>query len=67
MGRIVGLLFPTGEDKAATKAAAKTKGGRPTKAELTAEAESLGIEVPEGATNPEIKALIDEAKAASEE
>ena len=63
-----------GADKCAYKAAEaaepasepKKSGGRPTKADLLAEAEALGIEVPEGATNPEIKALIDEAKAASE-
>lgn len=36
--------------------------GRPTKAELLAEAEELGIEVPEGATNPQIHALIKEAR-----
>ena len=39
------------------------KGGRPTKAELLEEAASLGIEVPAGATNPEIAGLIREAKA----
>ena len=38
------------------------KKGRPTKAELMAEAEALGIEVPKGATNPEIYKLIEEAK-----
>lgn len=35
--------------------------GRPTKAELLAQAEELGIEVPEGSTNPEIAELIEEA------
>ena len=41
---------------------AKPSGKRPTKAELLAEAEGLGIEVPEGATNPEIWELIQAAK-----
>lgn len=36
-------------------------GNRPTKAELLAEARSLGVEVPEGATNPQIAKLIEEA------
>lgn len=40
----------------------KAKKGRPTKAELLAEAKELGIEVPKGATNPEIYALIKGAK-----
>lgn len=35
---------------------------RPTKAELLAEAEELGLEVPEGATNPELYDLIQAAK-----
>ena len=35
---------------------------RPTKAELLAEAEELGVDVPEGATNPQIAKLIAEAK-----
>ncbi|MBQ9005968.1 MAG: hypothetical protein IJ092_06310 [Atopobiaceae bacterium] len=36
--------------------------GRPTKAELLDEAAVLGVEVPEGATNPEIYKLIAERK-----
>jgi hypothetical protein len=36
--------------------------GRPKKSELIAMAEELGIEVPEGATNPEIARLIKEAQ-----
>jgi hypothetical protein len=36
--------------------------GRPTKAELVAEAEALGVEVPKGATNPQIAKLIEEAR-----
>lgn len=39
------------------------KSGRPTKAELLAEAEEKGVEVPEGATNPEIAALVGKRKA----
>lgn len=45
-----------------TEARPKHKGGRPTKAELVAEAEALGIEVPKGATNPQIAKLIEEAR-----
>jgi len=36
--------------------------GRPTKAELVSEAEALGVDVPEGSTNPEIWKLIEEAR-----
>lgn len=36
--------------------------GRPTKAELMAEAEELGIDVPKNATNPQIAELIKEAR-----
>jgi len=38
------------------------KKARPTKAELVAEAEGLGIEVPKGATNSQIAKLIEEAR-----
>ena len=38
------------------------RSGRPTKAELLAEAASLGIDVPSKATNAEIARLIEEAK-----
>ena len=36
--------------------------GRMTKAELAAKAEELGVEVPKGATNAQIAALIEEAE-----
>lgn len=36
--------------------------GRPNKAQLLATARELGIEVPEGATNPQIARLIEEAR-----
>lgn len=36
--------------------------GRPTKSELLAEAEMLGVDVPRGATNPQIAKLIEEAR-----
>ena len=63
MGTIVGIVYPEGPataPKDPEKEAAK-KGGRPTKAELLAKAEALGVDVPEGATNPQIAELIDEA------
>lgn len=64
--RTVGITYGTeGAAKAPAPAPAKTapkKSRRPTKAELVAEAEDLGVEVPEGATNPQIAKLIDEAK-----
>ena len=63
---IIGAEKIGGAVAEAAAPAPKKSGGRPTKAELIAEAQDLGIEVPEGATNPEIKALIDEAKAAAE-
>ena len=64
--RTVGITYGVkGAAKAPAPAPAKAKpkkSGRPTKADLIAEAEGLGIEVPEGATNPQIAKLIDEAK-----
>ena len=60
MGTFVGRHFP--DEKPAPPSAPARK-GRPTKAELIAEAESLGIDVPEKATNQEISKLIEEARA----
>lgn len=40
---------------------AARRGGRPSKAELLARAAELGVEVPEGATNPQIADAIDAA------
>lgn len=51
---------PSAEQRAAVAKPARK--GRPTKAELIAEAEALGIEVPAKATNPEIAAMIEEAR-----
>ena len=65
MSTLVGLTFPADEPKPEPKAEARPKAarkGRPTKAELIAEAEALGIEVPAKATNPEIAAIIEEAR-----
>lgn len=72
MSKFVGLALPIGAEqpKAAEKpkkAAQAKKGGRLTKAELVARLEELGVEAPEGATNPQLKALIDEAEAAQAE
>jgi len=60
MGTFVGRHFH--DEKPAPKAVPARK-GRPTKAELLAEAEELGIDVPERATNAEISKLIEEAGA----
>ena len=60
---IIGAEKIGGAVAEAAAPAPKKSGGRPTKAELIAQAEALGIEVPEGATNPEIKALIERAEA----
>ena len=58
MGTFVGRVF---HDGPAPKAAPARK-GRPKKAELIAEAQAKGIDVPEGATIPEIVTLIEEAE-----
>ena len=72
MSRFVGLMLPIEAEQPKVaeqpkKAAQAKKGGRPTKAELIARLEELGVEAPEGATNPQLKALIDEAEAAQAE
>lgn len=58
MGTVVGRTFPG----AGAPKAEPARKGRPKKAELVAAAEAMGIDVPEGATIPEIIRLIEEAE-----
>lgn len=46
---------------APAKAQPRARKGRPKKAELVEEAEAMGIDVPEGATIPDILRLIEQA------
>ena len=69
--RIVGLLKNGKMASVAVPAAkaepkATKKGARPNKAELLDECAALGIDAPDGATNPELMELIAAAKGAGE-
>lgn len=61
MGKIIGLGLPVLGELPAKKA--KKGGGRPTKAELIARLEELGVEAPEGATNDVLGELLKAAEA----
>ena len=57
-----GTLVEQADNTSDAKSGEKKVKGRPNKAELLKQAEALGIDVPEGATNPQIAKLVEEAK-----
>ena len=64
---LVAIVERVGDEKAEPEKKEEPKRkGRPKKDELIAEAKSLGIEVPKGATNPQIAKLIEDARKGSE-
>lgn len=59
---IIATQPEAGPEAPKAEAPAKKKSGRPTKAELLEECAALGIEASPNMTNPELYALVSEAK-----